>query len=715
MAGETRFGRFRVAGVLGKGAMGVVYKAIDEVIDRTVAIKTLSLGDGLNESQKEEFKHRFTMEAQFAGKLSHPNIVTVYDVGTEGDISYIAMEYVEGQTLEQIIANTPVDWESLQSIEMIMEVMLQVCEGLHFAHQHGVTHRDIKPANIIVSKSGHAKIMDFGIAKINSSTGTAIGTILGTPGYMAPEQIAGKSAEQRSDIFSLGAVFYECITGKRAFSGNSITEVMYKVMNENPTPVQVLNPLIPPVFDNILTRALRRNPEERYRTVDLIGKDIRKIKQTMLLSRTIHVDGDQIVPKPKIPFLQSLSPRDYQKLTVGLGIYSVLASILLLFSWVGGDSGRSRIAESLSEDRPASLILRLNVPDATIFIDDKPIPALNGEVKLNTVDVGEHKLVAQRAGYEPFETALIFGAGEVKEFTANMRLLPVEIPEGVDTSYITILSDPPMSRVESSAGRFIGYTPVEEFMFPSGKYTLLISNPDHVTVKRDLSLYRNRTGLLSIKLDKLKGFVSLTNVQPESAYLLVNGKRFWRYTKQNVYRVDVGEQQLTIRADGYTDVEKTVRIVFDSTIAFSDTLPPTYGALKIESNPSGAKISLDDETVPRGVSPVVISRLVANAHQIRAEFDREIVRKTVRVKKDDTTAVRVLSSNPNGFLELTTRPAGAEVFLNTVKRSVQTPGRLELKPGFYRIRLSHPQFRKYYETSVRIRPDQTFKITHTFE
>ncbi len=717
MASEmTRFGRFRVAGILGKGAMGIVYKAIDEVIDRTVAIKTLSLGDGLNDSQREEFKHRFTMEAQFAGKLSHPNIVTVYDVGTEGETSYIAMEYVEGQTLEQIIATTPVDWESLQSIEMMMEIMLQVCEGLHFAHQHGVTHRDIKPANIIVSKSGHAKIMDFGIAKINSSTGTAIGTILGTPGYMAPEQIAGKSAEQRSDIFSLGAVFYECITGKRAFNGNSITEVMYKVMNENPTPVQVLNPLIPPVFDNILTRALRRNPEERYRSVDLIGKDIRKIKQTMLLSRTIHVDGDQLIPKPKLPFLQSLTPKDYQQLTMGLGIYSILATILLLFSWAGGDIGRSRIAESLSATRPASLILKLNVPDATVTIDDKPVRTVNGEIKLNTVDVGEHKLVAQREGYQPFETALIFGAGEVKEFTANMRLLPVEIPEGVDTSYITLLSDPPMSRVETSAGRFIGYTPIEEFMFPSGKYTLLISKPDHVTLKRDLSLYRNRTGTMSVKLDKLKGFISLENVKPESAYLLVNGKRFWRYTKQNVYRVDVGEQQLTIRADGYADLEKSVTVTFDSTITFSDTLPATYGALKIESNPSGAKIFLGEESDIRGTAPVVITGLIANVHQIKAEFDRQIVRKTVRVKKDDTTSVRILSSNPNGFLDLTTVPDGAEVFINTVKRpGLKTPGSIELKPGFYRIRLVHPKFRKYYETSVRVRADQTFKITHTFE
>ncbi len=712
----ARFGRFRVVSVLGKGAMGIVYKAIDEVIDRTVAIKTLSLGDGLTEAQCEEFKHRFMMEAQFAGKLSHPNIVTVYDVGAEGDMSYIAMEYVEGQTLEQIIANTPVDWESLQSIEMIMEVMLQVCEGLHFAHQHGVTHRDIKPANIIVSKSGHAKIMDFGIAKINSSTGTAIGTILGTPGYMAPEQIAGKSAEQRSDIFSLGAVFYECITSKKAFSGNSITEVMYKVMNENPTPVQVINPLIPPVFDNILTRALRRSPEERYRSVDLIGKDIRKIKQTMLLSRTIHVNGDELVPKQKLPFLRTLRPKDVQKLTMGLGIYSIIATILLLFSWAGGNSGRSRIAESLSATRPASLLLRLNVPDATVFIDDKPVQAKGGEVKLNTIDVGEHKLVAQRDGYAPFETALIFGAGEVKEFTANMQLMPVDIPDGVDTSFITVITDPPMSRVETSAGRFVGFTPIEEFVFPSGKYTLLISCPDYVTVKRDLSLYRNRTNTLTLKLDKLKGFISLERVTPENAYLLVNGRRYWRYTKQNVYRVDVGEQNLTIKADGYLDVEKSVTLLVDSTISFSDSLVPTFGTLRVESNPSGARIMLDDEERPRGNSPLIISKLLANVHEVRAEFGKETGKKNIRVKRDDTTTVRIVSDNPNGFVDVETTPAGADMYINTVRRSgFRTPGSIELKPGFYKIRLVHPKFRKYYESTVRVRPDQALTITYTFE
>lgn len=696
--------------------MGIVYKAQDEIIDRTVAIKTLSLTDTVSETQRNEFKQRFVMEAQFAGKLSHPNIVTVYDVGTEGDTSYIAMEYVEGQTLEEIIAEQPTNWESLQSIEFVIEVMLQVCEGLHFAHTHNVTHRDIKPANIIVSKTGHAKIMDFGIAKINSSTGTAIGTILGTPGYMAPEQIAGKSADQRSDIFSLGAVFYECISSKRAFNGNSITEVMYKVMNENPVPVQVLNPLIPPVFDNILTRALRRNPEERYRSVDLIGKDIRKIKQTMLLSRTIHVDGDQIVSKPKVPFLSSLRLSDYKKLTASFGLYSLIATILLIFSWLGSDSGRSRIAESLTVDRPASLVLKLNVPDATVYVDDVPTAVQNAEVKLNPVAVGEHKLVIRRDGYKSFESALIFGAGEVKEFVANLTLEAVDIPEGVDTSFMSIFSDPPMARVETSAGRFVGYTPIEQFMFPAGKYTFLVSRPDYMNIKQDVSLRPNRENSVTLKMEKLKGFISLQRVMPEDAYITVDGKRLWRYRNENVYRVEVGEHRVVVKADGYKDVEETLHVFHDSTLAFVEALEPVYGWLAVESNPSGAEIFIGDEAKSAGRAPIVIDKVLARNQQVRAVFGKENVRRSARVRDNDTTTVRLVSVNPNGFVEIRTEPPGADVFVNSVKRGdTASPRSFELKPGNYKIRLVHSRFSKTFESSVWVRPDGTTKISHKFE
>lgn len=708
-------GRFKIIEVLGQGAMGIVYKAADEVIDRTVAIKTLQVSGQLTDEQRAEFKQRFRMEAQLAGKLSHPNIVTIYDVAEEDGIMYIAMEFVDGRTLEYLINHTPTNWESLQSIEMAIEIMLQTCDGLHFAHEHDVTHRDIKPANIIISKNGHAKIMDFGIAKINSSSGTAIGTILGTPGYMSPEQIAGKQVDQRSDIFSLGSVCYECLTGKKAFDGNNMTEVMYKVMNENPTPVHVLNPMIPPVFDNIITRALRRNPEERYRSVDLMAKDIRKIKQTMLLSRTIYVDADLAATKFNVPLLEKLGLADFRKLSIGLGLYSGLTTLLLLLSLIFGGGG-GRISESLTSGRPASLRLRINVPDAHVLLDEKPLQGQNGLYTLDAVSVGEHKLVVKREYYAPYETALVFGAGEYKEIMASLNLAPIDIPQGADTSYISVMTDPPMARVETSTGRFIGYSPFDDVLFPGGKYTLLISKTDHVTTRRDVSLRRNRSSALDLKLEKVRSVVSLDRVVPPEAGLWINGRRQARAGKSNAYRVEVGEQTLVVRADGYLDVEKKVFVKSDSVIALSDTLTPTFGSLLLTSNPSGADIFLDGQDETIGETPKIVTSLLASVHTVQMKRGKETRTRQIRVVKDDTTDVKLVFSSPNGYFDIVTTPPGADIYINTIQRKdTRSPSTLEIKPGYYRVRLSHPSFKKFYEATLRVRPDQVTRVTHTFE
>lgn len=695
--------------------MGIVYKAADEVIDRTVAIKTLQVGEGLSDEQKAEFQQRFRMEAQLAGKLSHPNIVTIYDVAEEGGVMYIAMEYVDGRTLEYLINHTPTNWESLQSIEMAIEIMLQTCDGLHFAHEHDVTHRDIKPANIIISRNGHAKIMDFGIAKINSTSGTAIGTILGTPGYMSPEQIAGKQVDQRSDIFSLGTVCYECLTGKKAFDGNNMTEVMYKVMNENPTPVHVLNPLIPPVFDNIITRALRRNVEERYRSVDLMAKDIRKIKQTMLLSRTIYVDADLSATKFHAPILEKIGLTDLRRLAIGLAAYSVVATLLLLVLFFTGDRA-GRISESLTSDRPASLRLTLNVPDAKVWLDDKVVEGKNGVFAFNAVDVGEHKLIVQRDYYSPYETALVFGTGEFKEIAAHLNPAPLEIPQGADTSYLSVRTEPPMARVETSIGRFIGFTPFEDVMVPGGKHTLLISKSDHVTSRRDVSLRKNRGTSLDVRMEKLRGVVSLEKVFPSQASLWVNGRRAAGSGRGNAFRVEVGSQQLVLRADGYLDLEKNITVIYDSVIVLTDSLVPTYGALHLLSNPSGAEVYLNDSDVKLGETPIFVGSLLASGHTVRMKKGRETRVRQFRVARQDTTEIKLVFSNPNGYLDITTVPPGAEIYVNTIRRKdAQSPSILEMKPGYYRVRLSHPNFRKFYEATLRVRPDQSTRIVHTFE
>ena len=199
----SQLGRYEVLGELGQGAMGVVYKAQDPLIDRQVAIKTINLS--MAQDEEDEYESRFYQEAKAAGRLNHPNIVTIYDVGKSGDIAYIAMEFLQGRELRDILRD-----DGKMSVAQVLDVVAQVASGLAYAHEHGIVHRDIKPSNIMMIRDGHVKITDFGIARMAcSAVRTQTGMVLGSPKYMSPEQVLGKDIDQRSDVFSLGVMLYE--------------------------------------------------------------------------------------------------------------------------------------------------------------------------------------------------------------------------------------------------------------------------------------------------------------------------------------------------------------------------------------------------------------------------------------------------------------------------------------------------------------------------
>lgn len=268
-----KLGRYEILSELGQGAMGVVYKAVDPLIDRTVAIKTINLN--LSRDELADFEERFNREAKSAGRLNHPNIVTIYDVGRADHVAFMAMEYLEGRELKEIIASG----EMLQP-DRVAEIIAQIADALAFAHDHGIVHRDIKPANIMVLRNGSVKITDFGIAKMSSGSRTQIGIILGSPKYMSPEQVVGKPVDGRSDIFSLGAVLYELLTGKPAFGGgdSTLTTIMYQVLNEMPASPADVNPAIPVAFDYIVARAMAKAPESRYQSAREMANDLRNFK-----------------------------------------------------------------------------------------------------------------------------------------------------------------------------------------------------------------------------------------------------------------------------------------------------------------------------------------------------------------------------------------------------------------------------------------------------
>ncbi|MFC1839895.1 CHASE2 domain-containing protein [Thermodesulfobacteriota bacterium] len=266
---KPTLGRYEIIDELGRGAMGIVFKGEDPKIHRTVAIKTVRLSE-FDETMLDDMKERFFREAESAGLLTHPNIVTIYDAGEEHDLAFIAMEYLEGHDLED---HTSPD--NLLPVRETLSIVAQVADALDFANSKGIVHRDIKPANIMrVDETGEVKVTDFGIARITASSKTKTGVILGTPSYMSPEQVAGKKVDGRSDIFSLGVVLFEMLCGLKPFEGEDMTSLMYKIAREQHPPVKSINPRVPAVIDKIIDRALAKEAEKRYQTAGQMAEHL---------------------------------------------------------------------------------------------------------------------------------------------------------------------------------------------------------------------------------------------------------------------------------------------------------------------------------------------------------------------------------------------------------------------------------------------------------
>ncbi len=315
---HLKLGRYEVVRELGKGAMGVVYLAKDPLIGRLVALKTIRIGAHADDDETKEFQQRFIREAQAAGILNHPSIVTVHDIGQDdgSGVSFIAMEYVEGQNLKEVL-----NQGRALSFEQIGDIIAQVAEALDFAHAKGIVHRDVKPANVILVDGTRAKITDFGIAKIASGAAnlTTTGQFLGTPNYMAPEQVKGAPVDGRTDIFALGICLYECLTRRKPFGGDSLTSISYKIVHEPFPPIHEINPRIPEGFEDVVAHCLAKDPAKRYQRARDLANALRAVirgdkpsrpTEPILAEETMVTRdrGPIVIPQPtvEVPFPQAM-------------------------------------------------------------------------------------------------------------------------------------------------------------------------------------------------------------------------------------------------------------------------------------------------------------------------------------------------------------------------------------------------------------------------
>ena len=365
----TSFGRYEIVEKLGEGAMGVVYRAKDSAIGRIVALKMLSAEVGA----EEELHQRFQREAEAIGRLNHPNVVTVYDLGQHDGQLYMAMELLEGEDLRSLI-----DSRAEVPLADRVRILIQICEGLGYAHSKGVVHRDVKPANIHVSASGKVKLLDFGLARVAArETITRRGVILGTPDYMAPEQAMGKGVDQRTDIFSAGAVFYEFLTLEKPFRGKTLHAVLYQIIQEEPDPLLTMNPEIPVRLAAVVHGMLRKDPDARYASMEDVCRELGAIHDALRRSR-----GRSALPRTVPPGEEArVKARDHVarargRLDAGHPLEALLEAVEALaadpaneeaaeVAWRGAHrlrTGRRPSAQASSEERVAALLARAAAP-----------------------------------------------------------------------------------------------------------------------------------------------------------------------------------------------------------------------------------------------------------------------------------------------------------------------------------------------------------------
>jgi serine/threonine-protein kinase len=435
-------GKYELRAVLGKGAMGTVYKGFDPIIARQVAIKTVRL-PAPDDLEAQDELARFKREAQAAGRLSHPNIVGVFDYGETPEIAYIVMEFVDGTTLKHLT-----DKHERFELPEIARLMAELMAGLQYSHDRGVVHRDIKPANIMLTKTGEVKIADFGIARIESSSMTQAGTMLGTPSYMSPEQFMGQTVDARTDLYSSGVLLYQLLTGEKPFEGG-LTAIMHKVLNTEPPAPSALSVTVPGAFDAVVRKAMAKRPEERYASATAFAQAVRSALAAKVpapagdfgLDNPGEGDATMIAPsRPPPPAPPSARPAPAAKKGAPMALIGGIVVVLLLaaggaaYFVLGGRSATPPAAQPIVASHPAPP--KTATPPAPAPLTDDQKQSVMASIFSSLPCT---LLSAQFQGGQPTLTG-ITGAGAPRAaYTTALKSLPA----GVSVTDATMIADGP--------------------------------------------------------------------------------------------------------------------------------------------------------------------------------------------------------------------------------------------------------------------------------
>jgi serine/threonine protein kinase len=570
-----RIGRYKIVRELGRGAMGVVYHAIDPNIGRPVAIKTIQLGGTRTPEEQDRLRERLFREARSAGILSHPGIVTIYDVEQEGDLAYIAMEYVDGPTLDQLLSE-----QAAVEPEVMFSILAQTAVALDYAHQKGIVHRDIKPANIMIAgpnsgSPGTVKITDFGIAKITASEQfTMTGAIVGTPHYMSPEQVQGQPVDGRSDQFSLAVIAYEMLTGEKPYTGEHLTTVVYKIVAEEPAPPHRLNPTLGGAIEVAMRKGLAKKPDGRFRTCQEFADTLEKACEATAGWRAMPRGGGLNEPtmaemkKPSIVLppgrrrvdasgtAERRRPRKSGFLTFLLAML-VVTGLLVLIGWQAAPWLVKQSARNPDTDTPKSAAAPPSEPGAAATTPANPPAA--GEAKPPETPPSETK----PAEGKPADT----NAAEAKPHPMPPAAPAVDtkLPEPEPASEpaskrpparrpqatpqpVTIISSPGGATATMDGKPETACTTPCAITAAPGRHTVAINMPGYQLERREVDVGSSPQEMPAVVLQAFGGTVWLTSV-PSGAAVLVNGKRIAQVTPAQI-PLSPGTYKITVEKDG---------------------------------------------------------------------------------------------------------------------------------------------------------------------
>jgi predicted Ser/Thr protein kinase len=650
-------GRYKIEAELGKGAMGVVYRATDPNIGRTVALKTLRLD--VNGVESNEMLLRFQAEARNAGVLNHANIVTIYDAQEIEGTFYIAMEYIQGQTLQDLLKS------GSPPIEKVIDIVRQVCAGLDYAHARGIIHRDIKPANIMIEPDDTVKIMDFGIAKGQGTGMTSTGQVLGTPNYMSPEQVKGKPLDGRSDLFSLGVVVYEMLTGERPFTGDNITTVIYKIVNEQPLAPCEVNAGLHAGLNAAVMKALSKNRDERHQSGAELTRDLENFQNFGLPSggTTRFVTG----PIEAVAAAPARAPKPVAS-TAGAAAAAKTARSPLSTTVALARKPAKPPAKAPPERRSIAMIVGIvglavlavagyiglrwkshkaqSPASAPVASAPAPKPATAAPLPTPLLDEPEKPLKANSAAPKPRVAA---APGELR-----------------------ITSTPPGAHFTLDGRGAPDYvTPFTASRLDPGSHTITFTASGFKPETRHVEVTPGQRSGLIVNLRAIIGFINV-NSTPAAAAIFLDGSPTGVFTPGEI-SVSPGQHNVTVRKEGLKDQTMSAVVGADQTLPMNFTL---HGG----NETAASRQSSASQNVPPPNAPAP----AAGQNQQKPQPEEGNPFGRVR---------RFFGGPEHGSVVLRTMPPGAEVWVNGRQTVRTTPLRLPAVVGRYMVGFRLPGYK----------------------